>query len=320
MSATIKSEVDFINAIKTEPKNKEVIEGIGDDTAIIKISSNKYLLFTTDMFVENDHFSLAYSKPEDIGKKVIEANVSDIAAMGGIPKYAVISISLKQNISFDFVKRLYKGVYYSCNKYNVDLVGGDTVHGNEIVINVAMLGYAKTDEICKRKDAKVGDLIMCSGYLGTSTCGLELYRNNIDGFESIKKFHRAPHANLDKSRKVCKYVNAMEDVSDGLASEVRNICLESKKGAIIYWEKIPIREDVRKAAKILGKEPEDFALYGGEDFELVFTVSKKNYEKVKKFGYVVGEVIKGNKIYLSKENKLIEIKKFGYDHFARTKV
>ena len=111
----------------------------------------------------------------------------------------------------------------------------------------------------------------------------------------------------------------MEDVSDGLASEVRNICLESRKGAIIHYDSIPTRKDVKEASKLLGKSPEDFALFGGEDFELIFAVSRKNYGKVKNLGFVVGEITKGKKIYLEKECLLKEIKKFGYDHFARTK-
>jgi thiamine-monophosphate kinase len=317
----IRNEIDFVRAIARKPRSKDVVLGIGDDAAVVRVSPQKYMLLTADMFVEEDHFSLRFSEPHEIGIKAIEANVSDIAAMGGIPKYALLSVALRRNTPFSFVKGLYRGIHSSCRRHGVDLIGGDTTHGKEINISVSMIGTAKPEELTPRSGAKEGDYIMVSGPLGTSSCGLELLRKGKAGFASVKNFHKAPRAQLAKSRKICRHAGAMEDISDGLASEVRNICAESMKGAVIYRDRIPVRTDVRKASALLGKDASDFALYGGEDFELVFTVSRRSYRKAKALGTVVGEITKGRKVLLTNsKGKTEEIKSFGYDHFARVKV
>jgi len=316
----IGGEFALIDRVTHKIRDRDVIVGIGDDTAVLKYKANKYLLFTTDMLVENDHFNLKWSTPEQIGKKSIEVNVSDIAAMGGIPKYAVVSICLRKDIPVEFVDKLYNGIYKTAEKYKLEIIGGDTTHGDLVVINIAMLGEVNKKNLSLRSDAKVNDLICVTGNLGQSTAGLNLLLNNIKDkrFQPILKKHMEPEAQLRKSRIISNYCNAMIDVSDGLASEVEHICEMSKTGAAIYKEKIPVSDLTKEAARLVKKDAYDFALYGGEDFELVFTISRKNLSLLKKKNekiYTVGKILQKRKgVYLLDKDKKIRLKK-GYDHF-----
>lgn len=318
----IGGEFALINRIKNKTKifSKDVIVGIGDDTAVLKYDKNNYLLFTTDMLVENDHFSLKYSSPEQIGMKAIEQNVSDIAAMGGIPKYAVISLALPSNIDARFVDKMYNGINKKSKRYSINIVGGNITHSREIVVNIAMLGFVEKKYLALRSGAKISDLIFCSGEVGKSTAGLELLRYNKRG-KSIKR-HLEPKCRLELARKLVKIgINSMIDVSDGIASEVKHICDESKAGAIIYADKLPISKDTIRDSKKIKKNPIDLALYGGEDFELVFTASKNKLSELNKFDVkAIGKVIdKKYGVKLVKNNRKLNLQS-GFDHFIRLKV
>jgi len=311
---SIGGELGLIRMIKRKPKRRGILVGIGDDAAVVK-PGNKRLVLTTDLLVEGDHFSLKWSTPRQIGVKAIETNVSDIAAMNAKPMYALISVSLKKDTSVEFVRSLYSGIYASAKRYGIEVIGGDFTHGENIVVNVVLVGEAESN-ICLRRNAKPGDLIFVSGSIGGSAAGLELLRKRVRGFHDVKRAHLEPKAQLKKALRIGKIANAMEDVSDGLASEVRNICAESRCGAEIFIEKIPVSRRVRKAAKAVGKNAVDFALFGGEDFQLVFTVSKKKLSKAKNLGTLVGRIISKRKIYLVKGKRKSELNRAGYDHFA----
>ena len=315
-------EFGLIDNIKKNIKlfSNEVIAGIGDDAAVLKYDKKSYMLFTTDMLVENDHFSLKFSSPMQIGMKAIEQNVSDIAAMGGVPRFGVISLALPNYIDADFVDELYKGINKKSREYKIDIVGGNITHSRWIVINVALIGFVEKKYLALRSGAKIGDLIFCSGDVGKSTAGLELLRHNKKG-KSIKP-HLEPKSRLRLARELVKIgINSMIDVSDGVASEVGHICNESKVGAVIYSDKIPISKNTIIDAKKVGKDAIDFALYGGEDFELVFTAKKNKLRQLKKFdAAVIGEIV-GNKngINLIRNGEKINIES-GFDHFKRIKV
>ncbi|MBN2067137.1 MAG: thiamine-phosphate kinase [Candidatus Diapherotrites archaeon] len=311
---SIGGEQGLIQMIKRRPRNRAVLVGIGDDAAVVR-PGRKKLVLTTDLLVEDDHFSLKWSSPEQVGKKAVEANVSDVAAMNAKPLYALVSVCLKKSATVEFVRGLYKGIYSAGKKYGVDVIGGDFTHGEKAVVNIAMVGEA-SGRLCLRSNAKNGDLIFVSGNIGGSTAGLELLRKGKRGFANVKKMHLEPKAQLGKALKIGSIANAMEDVSDGLASEVKNICRESGKGAEIFLEKIPISGEVKKAAKVLEKSAVDFALFGGEDFELVFTVPRKNRKRAERLGTEVGKITKGKKIYLVENGKKALLEKAGYDHFA----
>ena len=315
---SIGGEQGLIRMIERKPKNKNVLLGIGDDAAIIK--TGKKLVLTTDLLVEDDHFSLNWSTPKQVGAKAMEVNVSDVAAMNAKPLYALISVCLKKSSNVEFVKGLYDGINSVAKKYNIDVIGGDFTHGEKVVVNIAMIGEP-VGKPCLRKGAKPNDYIFVSGKTGESTAGLELFRKKVKGFKRIKKKHLEPKAELKKALQIGKIATSMEDVSDGIASEVKNICIQSKCGAEIFTDKVPIAADVKKAAEKLGKSALDFSLFGGEDFQLVFTVPKKNLVKAKKLGTLIGRITFGKKIFLvencDKRNcKKKELKKAGYDHFA----
>lgn len=297
--------------------DSKIIAGIGDDCAVLEYDSDNYLIVTTDMIVEDDHFSLKYSTPFQIGMKLMEVNVSDIVSMGGTPKYAFISLSLKKDTTVEFMDELYKGLHSSAEKHGISIVGGDTTHGTEYVFNLCLLGEVNKKLLCLRSMAKPGDIVCVTGMLGGSTAGLKLLLNKKQGYLID---HLEPKSRtVTEAQTIARYANAMIDVSDGLGSEVKHICEASNVGARIDFEKIPLSKQTINSAKTLSLDPYDFALYGGEDFELVFTISSENLEKLKKeFSdfTVVGKILeKSEGTYVLKENKKLKIGK-GYDHFS----
>ncbi|MBU0629051.1 MAG: thiamine-phosphate kinase [Nanoarchaeota archaeon] len=305
-------EFGLIDRIYKKAKNKDVLVGIGDDAAIIK-AGNKLLAITTDTLVEGDHFSFEYFTPKQVGKKAIEINVSDIGAMGGIPKYALVSLVLPKDLEVGIIEKIYKGMRESGDHHKLDIIGGNITHGTQLVIDIDMIGEVKKENLCLRSHAKPGDFIIVTGDLGASTAGLNIFRNKLINHNYVKQKHIEPKAKLNKVKPFLKYINAMIDVSDGLASEVKHICEQSKTGAVIYTDNIPIKDETRDAAKAVKKEALDYALYGGEDFELVFTVEEKNLNKVK--GFLVGEITKKKGVYLYSKGKKTLLSKKGYDHF-----
>lgn len=292
----------------------DVIMGIGDDCAVIEGRDGKYGLVTTDMLVSGDHFRTDWHTPWQIGWKSMIVNVSDIASMGGSPDYAVISMSLPYDMEVEFIEGVFRGMKAACKKYGVDIIGGDTTHGDTLVINVAMIGHVEPENLCLRGDAKLDDKICLTGDLGKSWAGLDLL---LAGKEGYTDFYLEPDCRLDISRKLAPHINAMIDVSDGLASEITHICKSSGLGAEIYSKDIPISRKTREAGELLNKDPIEWALSGGEDFELLFTVSKEKLKELDGFDYLeIGTIVKDG-IRLVKEDGVCEVLKGGYDHFNR---
>jgi thiamine-monophosphate kinase len=312
----IGGEFALIKRLAKKVNDSNVIKGIGDDCAVLKYNKKKYVLITTDMLVENDHFNLKWQTPFQVGMKLMEVNVSDIVSMGGTPKYAFVSLSLKEDTEVEFVEELYKGIYKSAKKHKVLVLGGDTTHGTEYVFNLTLIGETEKKLLRLRSSAKVNDLICVTGKLGGSTAGLKLLLNNRKGF--LKKHNEPKSRTAKEGKTIAKYCNAMIDVSDGLGSEVRHICEESNVGAEVYYEKIPVSKETFFTAKKLKMNAFDFALYGGEDFELVFTVPEKKLKKLKReFSdfTVIGKILpKKEGVYLLKKEKKLPLKK-GFDHF-----
>jgi len=308
-------EFGLIDRITKKPKNKDILVGIGDDAAVVKTKKGLQVL-TTDTLVEGDHFRRSWFSPKQIGMKAIEINVSDIAAMGATPKYVLVSLALPKDLDVEFVDDLYNGMWKTCDKYNIEIIGGNMTHSKQIIISITLTGDVNKENLCLRGNAKFGDFIFVSGYLGNGRAGLRVFQENLKDFEKIRKNYLEPKAQLKSALEVAYYANSMEDISDGLASDLKHICEQSKCGAIIYKNKIPIRDDVRKVAKTLNEDEYDYALFGGEDFELVFTVSKNNLKKVK--GYLIGEITKDSNVKLSSAGKTKNLTKYGYDHFLNS--
>lgn len=298
-------------------RDPAIVRGVGDDCAVLEYTSDKYLLVTVDMMVENSHFSLDWYTPYQVGMKLMEVNVSDIISMGGTPRWAFISLALTRDTEVEFMDEFYRGLYDSAKKHGVALIGGDTTHGRELALNLALIGDVDKDRVRLRSQAEPGDLICVTGTLGKSEAGLRLLlAGRRDGYLAG---HLEPKSRLESEGKaIARHARAMIDVSDGLGSEVGHICEESGTGARVDWEKIPLSGETVEAARAVGGDPRVYALYGGEDFELVFTIHPDKLEALKNdyAGFtVVGEILpKEAGIFISREGEKIDLKS-GYDHF-----
>jgi len=294
-----------------------IVCGVGDDCAVLEYDRDRYLLVTTDMMVEGTHFSPAWCSPFQIGKKLMEVNVSDIVAMAGTPRWAFISLALTPDTQVEFMDEFYRGLYDSAARHGVALIGGDTTHGPSLVFNIALAGDAGKDLVRYRSGALPGDFICVTGTLGKSEAGLRLLQKGISGYTSG---YCEPVCRLAREgRAIGRRAHAMIDVSDGLGSEVAHICEESRVGAIIDGEKIPLSQDTVSAARQAGEDPYRYALYGGEDFEIVFTLPASGVPELKKeFSdfTVIGEIVNTEEgIHIVRKGSMMDLKK-GYDHFV----
>jgi thiamine-monophosphate kinase len=307
-------------------KDRRIIVNIGDDAAVIKSSKDKLLILTTDALIEKVHFDLKYCTLLEVGWKSLVANLSDIAAMGGTPLAGVVSLGIPKKSEVGKVLTLYQGMQKAGKKYNCPLVGGDTVFSPKgLVISIAVLGEVKKESITTRSGAKQRDLVCVTGDLGLSQFGLELLkkipRKTLKS-TWIKK-HLLPEPRIEESQFLVKNfrINSMIDISDGLSSEINHIANESKVGAIIYEEKIPINPLIQKNAKLINKSPLDLALNSGEEYELLFTLPEKYQKKldsIKDFKIsVIGKIVsarEGLKI-VGKDGKKRNLEFKGYTHF-----
>lgn len=305
----------------TSMDHADLIVGVGDDAAVIRTAPapSPYLLVTTDILVEGSHFRRNWATPQQIGIKAAECNISDIAAMGGRPSWMFISLVLSKDINVEWVRQVYTGIADSCRRHNVIVAGGDTTRGAVNTINITLLGSVLERDLCLRSHARAGDLLMVTGPLGASAAGLALLLENRKPSAYLLQKHLAPTCRLDAATEVAFLANAMIDISDGLASEVHHICHRSKTGARIDAASIPIHDDVNAAARILDKNPLEFALSGGEDFELLFSIAPENLSQLKSTGLncrQVGQMVdKSEGISLIHADGSSTPLPAGYDHF-----
>jgi thiamine-monophosphate kinase len=255
-------------------RDPAVVQGIGDDCAVLEYAGGRYLLVTTDMLVENVHFTLSSHTPGQVGRKLAESNVSDILAMGGTPRHAFLACSLKPDTEVEFVDALVDGLAASFRRHGVQLLGGDTTRGGEYAFNLTLLGEVERDLLRLRSAAVPGDLLCTTGTLGGNAAGLELFRRGVEGYRQDFLEPRARTA--EEARAIARQARAMIDVSDGLASETGHICACSRVGAEIELERVPISPHTRESARRLGLDPLELALYGGEDYQLLFTLPPEN--------------------------------------------
>ncbi|MCD4744812.1 MAG: thiamine-phosphate kinase [Bacteroidales bacterium] len=282
---------------KIKLKNKSSIKGVGDDAAVIYYGT-KQTLVTTDLLVEGVPFDMTYTPLKHLGYKAAIVNFSDIIAMNGIPKQLIIGIAASNRYSVEALEELYAGIYLACDKYGVDLVGGDTTSSvSGLFISITVTGEADKNEITYRDTAKNGNLICVSGDLGGAYMGLLLLERekkvfkadknmqpDLGGYDYILARQLKPEARIDvinhlKDIKIKP--TAMIDISDGLASEILHICTCSKLGCNLYEEKIPIDVTTINIAEEFKIDPTVCALSGGEDYELLFTIEPDYFDKIK---------------------------------------
>lgn len=305
-------ELDLIKWIRKRAKyGKSVSLGIGDDCAVIDLRNIKSLVITTDTILDGTHFIQKKCKPDQIGRKSITSSISDIAAMGCRPSYALVSFSFPENSDIKFCKDVFRGIEKAADQYNVQIIGGDVVSGNcPLNINVTAIGViSKSINPVKRSGAKPGDVIMVTGRLGGSILGSHLkFEPRIEeGVLLNEKFH----------------VNSMIDISDGLLVDLNHIIEESNLGAIIDERQIPISRDAVKLSKTTKKSPIFHALTDGEDYELLFTVSEKKSKEISGSDLfnvpltAIGYAKKEKGLFIKDFNgKVRHVKPKGYEHLV----
>jgi len=278
-----------------ETRNSSTIVGVGDDAAVID-HFGRQTVVSTDMLVEGIHFDMMYTPLKHLGYKSVVVNISDIYAMNATPTQILLSIGISNKFSVEALDEFYEGVYFACEKYGVDLIGGDTTTSQRgFIISITAIGEVAPDSYVKRSGAQVNDLVCVSGDLGGAFLGLTILEREKKIFEQtgaqpdlenqayIVGRMLKPEARKD----VIEYFAAqdiiptsMMDISDGLSSELLHICKQSNVGCVLYEDKLPINEDSKEFAYKLELDPTACALSGGEDYELLFTVSQGDYEKI----------------------------------------
>lgn len=279
-----------------ELQNVSSVLGVGDDAAVID-HFGKQTVISTDLLVEGVHFDLTYTPLKHLGYKSIIVNLSDIYAMNAVPTQVVLSLGISNRFSVEALDEFYEGVYAACNKYGVDLVGGDTTSSQKgFIISVTAIGEVAPDQYVKRSTAQPGDLLCVSGDLGGAYVGLLFLERekkiflespgvqpDLEGESYVIGRLLKPEARKDIVEFFAKdgiRPTAMMDISDGLSSEILHLCQDSQTGCVLYEEKIPVHEDMKKAAFKFEIDPTACALSGGEDYELLFTISPSDYEKL----------------------------------------
>lgn len=276
--------------------NASSIVGVGDDAAVID-HFGKQTVITSDLLIEGVHFDLMYTPLKHLGYKSIIVNLSDIYAMNAIPTQIILGLGISNRFSVEAMDEFYEGIYAACEKYGVDLVGGDTTSSQKgFIISVTAVGEVAPDKYVKRSTAKKGDLLCVSGDLGAAYIGLlflerekKIFMENpqiqpdLEGESYVIGRMLKPEARKDIIEffeKAGIMPTAMMDISDGLSSEILHICKQSNLGCVLYEEKIPVSEETKKAAFKFEIDPTACALSGGEDYELVFTISQPDYDKL----------------------------------------
>jgi thiamine-monophosphate kinase len=319
-------------------KNESTILGIGDDAAIIK-AGEKNLLLSTDLLIEGIHFDLSYMPIKHLGYKAIAINVSDIAAMNGIPQQATVSIGLSNRFSVEAVDELYEGIRLACKSYKVDLAGGDTSSSPAgLVISVSITGSASPELVTRRSTANIKDVVCATGDLGAAYVGLQVLEREkqeflvnpdmqpkLEGYEYIVQRQLKPEARMDiiyELKDLGVVPTSMIDVSDGIASDLMHICHQSDLGANIYEDTLPIDKLTYDTAVEFNLDPITCVLNGGEDYELLFTINQGDHEKLKDhpdihfIGYTQDKD-KGLNL-ITKHQNVIPLKAQGWEHFRKS--
>lgn len=301
-SRTELSQLGEFGLIKHVTENIKIhhsstIKGVGDDAAVID-NKNKKTLVSTDLLIENIHFDLTYTPLKHLGYKAAIVNFSDIAAMNALPKQMLVSIAISNRFSVEAIDELYSGLLLACEKYKVDLIGGDTTSSpGGLFISITIIGEADTEKITYRNGAKPYELLCVSGDLAAAYCGLmvlerekAVFKTNpnmqpeLDEYAYIIERQLKPEARTDVVQLLEQLdvkPTAMIDISDGLASEVLHLCFQSNTGCQLFEDKIPIDQLAFNTALEFNIEPTTAILNGGEDYELLFSVRQEDYEKIK---------------------------------------
>ena len=276
--------IDRIHQSLRQPANGVVV-GIGDDTAVLDTGGPRLLLATVDMQVEGRHFIRSRTPPELLGRRVAAVNLSDIGAMGGTPRWALVSLALPKSLPVRWVDRFYAGLDQMLGEYDAFVVGGNLSGGTRIVADLTLLGEVERQRLLTRGGARPGDLICVTGSLGRSAAGRAALDAGLSGADVANAVtaHLAPVPRVWEGQTLAAAggVTAMIDISDGLAGDLGHICERSVVGAVVEAAQLPVADDTRAIAARLGLDPMQLAIAGGEDFELLFTAPPESIEQLR---------------------------------------
>jgi thiamine-monophosphate kinase len=280
-----------------EIKNSSTIKGVGDDAAVLDFK-NQQVVLTTDLLIENVHFDLSYMPLKHLGYKAAIVNISDVCAMNATPTQITVSIAISNRFPLEAIEELYAGIKIACEKYGVDLVGGDTTSSTKgMLISVTALGVLKAEDVVYRSGAKPNDLLVVSGDLGAAYLGLQVLERekqvflvnpqsqpDLTAYDYLIERHLKPEARKDiieMLKELDVKPTAMIDISDGLSSEILHLCKQSNVGCKLYEDKIPLDQQVISTCEEFNINSTTVALSGGEDYELLFTVAQEDFDKIK---------------------------------------
>ena len=331
-----------------------LVKGIGDDAAVFKTGAGKLQLLTTDGLVEGVHFDLTYTSMKHLGWKSIVASISDVAAMGGLSRYAVIALAIPQKISAEMVEEFYQGAAFAGRKHSCLIVGGDTAASlSGMMVTVTMTGEVSPERVRFRSGAKPGDYLCVSGHLGASVAGLKIlqrekarfaalglaaggaaargvetgngaFQPNLEPYREVLEKHLMPNPRTDLAKIFAEEieVNALIDISDGLASEVGHLCEKSNVGAAVWEHNLPVIAGTQLVAGEFSESATDYALYGGEEYELLFSISEAEFAKLERLSNdvtVVGRVTEKEKgiRWVKESGEELPLEPGGWNHFGR---
>lgn len=319
-------EFGLIERIRRSGKDRDfpgILCGIGDDAALLRPPSGMDLLVTTDLMIESVHFDLAWTSFHDLGFKAAAANLSDIAAMGGEPKFLFVSLALPSGIPIRAVEEFYRGLRRGAGR-GVAVAGGDTsASKGGLFINIAMLGVVERGVAVRRSGAAPGDLLYVTGTLGDAAAGLEALRRGETEWEFLVRRHLRPTARTREGRRLARHriPSAMIDVSDGLSSDLLHLTSQSEVGARIEAERLPLSRALRRYAAARRIDPLRFALHGGEDYELLFTVSPRKEHvlaRAKISARRIGRIVSPREgVALVTGGTPSPLSRLGYEHFRK---
>jgi thiamine-monophosphate kinase len=327
------SETALITAMarKFGPAPPQVIVGIGDDCAAVRLNGADYLLWTVDTLVEGVHFDLAYTSLFQLGWKSLAVNLSDIAAMGGEPRHALLSFAWPPGRDHRLALEFAAGLAQAAREYGVAVIGGDTVAAPQgLVVTVTLTGQVPADQMLRRSGAQADDVIFVTGPLGEAAAGLEILRQGLDLApdlrEPLVEAHLLPRPQLKAGRVLARQglATALIDTSDGVATDLYHICQASGVGARLQAASVPVSPRVQTAAPHLRREPLNLALTGGEDYLLLFTAPPKSEARLARAfttaglpaPLALGRIVPGNRVILETAGGEADISGKGYDHFA----
>ena len=328
--------IDHIAAL-AGPADARLLKGIGDDCAVIVRNEASVWLLTMDTLIETVHFDRRFHPPDKLGRKAVSVNVSDIAAMGGMPAFVLFSAGLPPGFDQEWFTAFSRGMAEACREYGCIIIGGDTVASPAgFNFSLTLVGEAAAGRVVYRSGARVGDTVWVSGELGWAAAGLSLLSGNIApdkrGFDRFRERHWNPTARVELGQRLAGegLAQAMMDLSDGLATDLAHLCAQSGVGARIEADRLPGPGTLAEAARLVGADPMAWAIAGGEDFELLFTADPAAEKTLGELGHdlglaltPVGRIVAGEGVSLIRrrsdgDEEVVPVAYQGYDHFRQT--